>query len=288
MGETKKIARRYNSGKLRYQLITPIGLSKLAEVYTKGASKYTLYNEDGSIKEDGSNNWKKGLPFTDIIDSAKRHIQAWESGEDIDPDLQSQHLANAAWNIMTILHLTETNPEFDNRDVWYKKPFKKLWLDLDGVIFDFEQSLLEKLGYPADRHPTDWNDPVFRAGYDQLKMKDSFWAGLPILLNPIDLKYPIAGYCTSRSTCPNEITQAALDYHGFPTAPIINSGHEPKSKFLLEVGCEIMVDDSINNFVDCQSNGIVCYLMDRPHNQKYNVGHWRIKSLQDLFNKLMS
>lgn len=285
--EKRKVARRYNSGKLRYQLITPIGLSKLAEVYTKGASKYTLFDDEGNMIEDGSNNWKKGLPFTDIMDSAKRHIQAWESGEDIDPDLQSSHLANAAWNLFTIMHLTETNPEFDNRDLWYKKPFKKLWLDLDGVIFDFEKSLLEKLGYPADRHPTDWNDPIFRDGYDKLKTNESFWAGLPILLNPIDLKYPIAGYCTSRSTCSNDVTQAALNYHGFPSAPIINSGHEPKSKFLLEVGCDIMVDDSIANFVDCQSSGISCYLMTRPHNTKYNVGHWRINNLQELFDKLM-
>jgi hypothetical protein len=87
--ENKKVARRYNSGKLRYQLITPIGLAKLAEVYTKGASKYTLFDDEDNMIEDGSNNWKKGLPFTDIMDSAKRHIQAWESGEDIDPDLQS-------------------------------------------------------------------------------------------------------------------------------------------------------------------------------------------------------
>jgi len=284
----KPIARRYNKGKLMYNLISPIALSKLAEVYTKGCEKYTIYNDDGSIKDSGANNWKSGLPFTQIMDSCKRHIQAWESGEDIDKDLLSSHLANAMWNLATILHLTETKPQFDDRDLWYKKPFKKLWLDLDGVIFDFEKSLLEEMGLPADRHATDWNDPVFRHGYDELKGKESFWRNLPILIQPIDLKYPIAGYCTSRSNCPNEITQQVLDYYGFPTAPIINSGSEPKSKFLLEVGCDIMVDDSIQNFVDCQSNGIVCYLMSRPHNKKYNVGHWRINNLQELFDKLMS
>jgi len=285
--EKRKIARRYNSGKLRYQLITPIGLSKLAEIYTKGCEKYTVYNEDGSVKDSGANNWKSGLPFTQIMDSAKRHIQAWESGEDIDPDLQSQHLANAVWNLFTIIHLTETKPEFDDRDLWFKKPFKKLWLDLDGVLLNFEGQLLKWLGLPDDNHPNDWNDPIFRHGYDKIKNNPDFWKTMESLIDANDIRYPIAGYCTSRSTVDNSITQEVLDRFRFPTAPLINSGHEPKSKFLLEAGCEIMVDDSINNFVDCQSNGISCFLMSRPHNMKYNVGNWRINNLQELFDKLM-
>lgn len=49
-------ARRYNKGKLRYELISPIALEEIAKVYTKGADKYTLYDENGDILDDGSNN----------------------------------------------------------------------------------------------------------------------------------------------------------------------------------------------------------------------------------------
>lgn len=283
----KPIARRYNKGKLRYSLVSPIALKELAKVYTLGAEKYTVYNEDGSIKDDGANNWKKGLSFTSVLDSAYRHISAWKNGE-ITDELGTHHLANAIWNLGTLIHYEQTKPEFDDRDLWYKKPFKKLWLDLDGVIFDFEGELLKWLDLPADNHPNDWNDPIFRHGYEKIKHIPDFWQCMSPLIQPSDIKYPIAGYCTSRSTCPNEITQEVLDRYRFPTAKLINSGSEPKSKFLLEEGCDIMVDDSIENFVDCQSNGIACYLMSRPHNMKYNVGHWRINNLQELFNKLMS
>lgn len=30
------------------------------------------------------------------------------------------------------------------------------------------------------------------------------------------------------------------------------------------------------------SYGILCYLMDAPHNRRYNVGHKRLRSLKEL------
>ena len=64
---------RYNSGKPRFSLITPIGLTELAKVYTFGAIKYA------------ANNWRKGLSWTETADSAMRHINAWLDGENIEP-----------------------------------------------------------------------------------------------------------------------------------------------------------------------------------------------------------
>ena len=42
------------------------------------------------------------------------------------------------------------------------------------------------------------------------------------------------------------------------------------------------VDDKFENFVELNKNGICCFLMDAPHNQRYDVGHKRIKSLKEL------
>ena len=70
-------AKRYNTGKTRFELIPRKPLELLAEVYTKGAHKYTVYaDEQGNrilgkdisveevakrkliILEDGSDNWR--------------------------------------------------------------------------------------------------------------------------------------------------------------------------------------------------------------------------------------
>jgi len=295
-------AKRYNKDKLRYDLISNIALKELAAVYTKGAEKYTVYNDDGSIKEDGANNWKLGLPWKSVIASAKRHIAAWESGEDIDPDLNTKHLANAMWNIATLLHYTETKPEFDDRDLWYKKPLKSLWLDLDGVLFDFEKDYLN--WYASKAHcigcdhtfkdnllkpPTDWNDYRFREGFSKVKDDQDFWRNMSTLIKPEDISYPISGYCTSRSSCKLITIHESLIKHGFPKAKIINTeGNKTKSQALLELNDPniVMVDDSFDNFNDLQKNGIVCYLMSRPHNLKYDVGHWRVNNMQELMIKL--
>ncbi|MCH7994117.1 MAG: hypothetical protein IIB57_06700, partial [Planctomycetes bacterium] len=49
-----------NEGKPRYDLITPIGLHRLAMHYANGAKKY------------GDRNWEKGQPLNRYIESAER------------------------------------------------------------------------------------------------------------------------------------------------------------------------------------------------------------------------
>jgi len=78
----------------RYDLITPIGLRRLAQTYAEGASKY------------GENNWLKGIPSSDLFNHAVRHMYMWLSG-----DTSEDHLAHAAWNIFAIMHFEETRPE---------------------------------------------------------------------------------------------------------------------------------------------------------------------------------
>lgn len=93
------------SANCRYDLITPIGLRALAETYGEGSIKY------------GDNNWKKGIPRSNLLKHAINHIEAYrllhelgsaEKYEEIfeksgiDPD--EPHLAHAVWNLMTIIH----------------------------------------------------------------------------------------------------------------------------------------------------------------------------------------
>lgn len=79
---------------VRYDLITPIGLRRLAETCAEGARKY------------GDFNWQKGIPASQMLNHAIRHIYLWLEG-----DASEDHLAHAAWNILGVCHFEEAMPE---------------------------------------------------------------------------------------------------------------------------------------------------------------------------------
>lgn len=77
-----------------------------------------------------------------------------------------------------------------------------------------------------------------------------------------------------------------LDKNGFPAVPVYSVGHGvSKVDVAKRSGIDIFVDDRYENFVELNQNGICCFLFDAPHNQRYNVGYKRIKSLNDLIVK---
>jgi len=78
---------------VRYDLITPIGLRRLAETCAEGARKY------------GDRNWLKGIPASEMLNHAVRHIYLWLEG-----DRGEDHLAHAAWNILGVCHFEELLP----------------------------------------------------------------------------------------------------------------------------------------------------------------------------------
>ena len=78
------------TGKGRFDLITPFGLTRLAKWYELGSKKYS------------DRNWEKGMPFSRYVDSAFRHLIKFMMGmEDED------HLAAAVWNLLCIIHHQE-------------------------------------------------------------------------------------------------------------------------------------------------------------------------------------
>ena len=79
---------------VRFDLITPIGLRRLAETCAEGARKY------------GDRNWEKGMPATVLLNHAIRHIYLYLAG-----NRDEDHLAHAAWNILGVCHFEEVMPE---------------------------------------------------------------------------------------------------------------------------------------------------------------------------------
>ena len=266
-------ALRYNENKTRYGLLPPFALKQVADVFTYGAKKY-------STQESGDFNWKKGLNWLSVCDSLERHLQAWKSGEDYDKESGLMHLGHLATNALFLLEYYKIFPQGDNRPTWLKQPFKRLWLDIDGVISSFEDYFLTYSELQTGG-ATDWNDYRFRDNFAKIADDDNFWLTIPPLIDPKVISYPITGYCTSRP-CDDAIIEQWLEKNGFPKAEIINVGLDPKSEHL-KGKCDIMLDDSIKNFLDLQNAGIVCYLMTRPHNEKYEVGHWRVETIEEFF-----
>jgi len=82
----------------RYDLITPIGLRRVAETCAEGAVKYSPFN------------WEKGMPVADLLNHAIRHTFAYLEG-----DRSEDHLAHAAWNMLAAIHSEEKWPEL-NKD----------------------------------------------------------------------------------------------------------------------------------------------------------------------------
>lgn len=94
---------RFNTGKLRMDLIDPLAMEGLAAVLTKGAVKYS------------ANNWRDGLPYTETIASMLRHISKFMQGEDIDPETGEAHVDHIQCNAMFLSNMTKTRKDMDDR-----------------------------------------------------------------------------------------------------------------------------------------------------------------------------
>ncbi len=93
----------YDGGKPPLSLVPRAGVRAVAEVFAFGASKYAQHN------------WRQGILWSRILDSAYRHLTDFIDGYDLDPESGLNHLAHAAWNCFAILEYMETHPELDDR-----------------------------------------------------------------------------------------------------------------------------------------------------------------------------
>jgi len=276
--------RRYNKGKLRYELMSAVALEEIAKVYTNGAEKYTDYDEDGNMTYDGSNNWRNGLLWMDCIASAKRHIEKFVKGTDIDLETNTLHLANACWNLMTILDFYKSFPQGDNRIKSFLK-LPKIGCDLDGLIINWTGAW-SKLYPEISSAPNSWYlDRKIEERFNVMSKAgtlDDFYLNIEPLIKATDLPFEPHCYITSRPVS-KEISEIWLDKHGFPAKPVYSIDvRQSKVDVAKNAGVEIFIDDSFENFVELNNGGIFTYLYTQPWNVKYDVGHMRLNSLNDL------
>ena len=280
---------RFNTGKTRHDLLHPIATEGLARVMTKGSQKYA------------ERNWEKGMSWSKVLASLKRHVAAFESGVDYDSDSNCsdcQKSTKDSWvckNHTGELHvdLIQANSHF--LSAYYKiypqgddRPHKylnqpRIGLDIDEVLCNWIGDWTEK--YDLDS-PTSWFfDREMLGKFEDLKSKgelDNFYLSLKPLIKPEDIPFEPHCYITSRPVT-SEITERWLALHGFPARPVFTTTEElGKVDIAIREGVEIFVDDGYHNFTALNRAGICCFLMDAKHNRRYDVGYKRITSLKDL------
>lgn len=275
MTEKKQEGLRFNQGKTRYDLVPAFAQEQYARVLTEGASKYA------------ERNWENGMSWSKVLASLERHLAAIKRGEDYDPETGLLHSAHVMCNAAFLTEYYKIYPQGDDRPHAYlERP--KVGLDIDEVLCDWLGGWLEY--WNIKDVPTSWFfDRKIMERFDSMRKKkqlNKFYLGLKPLINPMDIPFEPHCYVTSRPI-PTEVTEEWLDLHGFPARPVHTVGIEKtKVQILQENNVEIFVDDRYENFVDINNAGICCFLMDREHNQRYDVGYRRIKSLSELFDRL--
>lgn len=98
-------APKFDSTKAPMHLIPVKPLKDVAEVLAFGADKY------------GAQSWREGemIAWSRSYSAILRHLMAFHSGEDNDPETGKSHLAHAACCVLMLLEHTHVNPAGDDR-----------------------------------------------------------------------------------------------------------------------------------------------------------------------------
>lgn len=280
---------RYNVGKPRAELVPSKPLNYVIDVYTKGAHKYSVYEDiegkqykgtEISLEEaakmkkvyDGADNWRNGLSWRECMAAVRRHINKWDEGEDFDKELGTYHLANSAWGLLTLLEFYTTHPERDDRKLPFLQDIR-FGIDIDDVLADFLGAYCAR--YNIEK-PSAWMfDRTWDEHYEEIIKDPDFYLDLETIIKPNELPFEPTVYITSRDERLKQKTlQWLFDHNKYPVAPVVFA--KDKLTACKEHKVERFIDDKYSTFVNLNKNGVFCYLFDASHNQRYNVGYRRI------------
>lgn len=94
---------KHDQGKPNWALL-PIGpTEEVVRVWTFGEKKYSAWN------------WSLGFAYSRPLAACLRHIFAWASGQDKDPETGYSHLAHAICCLMMLIEFQATNTGKDDR-----------------------------------------------------------------------------------------------------------------------------------------------------------------------------
>lgn len=96
-------AKHDSAGKPPFQLVPARALLDVSKAFGFGARKY------------GADDWRKGMPLSELYGSAGRHLLKWSCGQDYDEESGLSPLAHAAADILMMLELARGRRDLDDR-----------------------------------------------------------------------------------------------------------------------------------------------------------------------------
>lgn len=103
MEKNDGVALKFDSEKLRVDLLPAYSLEEIAKVLTFGAKKYDSWN------------WTKGFKWSRLIGAALRHLFAFMRGQDKDPESGLSHLAHLGCCVVFLLWHEKYHKDLDDR-----------------------------------------------------------------------------------------------------------------------------------------------------------------------------
>lgn len=94
---------KFDTNKVRMELIPPSLLRAVGRILTFGAKKYA------------DRNWEKGIKWSRCYGALLRHLLAWWGGEDRDAETKESHLWHAACCLAFLIEYEDTHRELDDR-----------------------------------------------------------------------------------------------------------------------------------------------------------------------------
>jgi len=94
---------KQDGNKHRMELLPRYPLEAISDVLEFGANKYTTHG------------WRAGMEWSRVAGAAMRHLQAFNDGENTDPESGLPHLAHLGCCVMFLLEYTQTSPDKDDR-----------------------------------------------------------------------------------------------------------------------------------------------------------------------------
>lgn len=101
---------KHDGGKPPLDLVSNEAMLRIAEVMDMGKRKY------------GAHNWRGGIEWSRVLAAGLRHLMAFTSGEDKDPESGLSHLAHAGCCIHFLLEYEKYHKDLDDR---YKRVEKE-------------------------------------------------------------------------------------------------------------------------------------------------------------------
>ena len=95
-------ALRYNQGKVEWSLVDFKSLEPMVRVLEYGCKKYAR------------NNWRKGMPATQIIESMLRHTFKLLEGEMVDPESGIDHIGHIQCNALFLAYVLNEKPHYND------------------------------------------------------------------------------------------------------------------------------------------------------------------------------